>query len=198
VTRVLIEEFPHAPGGHCGSTSMRDLLKFYGHEFTEDMVFGLGAGIDFMYVSGPSIEPPVYIGGRSPELEAYLCQTLGVGMELVTGLDAESGWLAVKELMDSGVPVLVHADVYYLDYLHAKRHFSAHRIVLVGYDDARALHTSRTTTGTRSRSAPSRAWPGRALRRRSPGPPGTPTTASRSRTPWRRSRRLSRSRSPRP
>lgn len=139
MTRVLIEEFPHAPGGHCGSTSMRDLLKFYGHEFTEDMVFGLGAGIDFMYVSGPSIEPPVYIGGRSPELEAYLCQTLGVGMELVTGLDAESGWLAVKELMDSGVPVLVHADVYYLDYLHAKRHFSAHRIVLVGYDDAKDI-----------------------------------------------------------
>lgn len=139
VTRVLIEEFPHAPGGHCGSTSMRDLLKFYGHEFTEDMVFGLGAGIDFMYISNPSLEPPVYIGGRAPELEANLCLRLGIGMELVTGLDPESGWQAVKGMMDAGTPALVHADVYYLDYLRAKRHFSAHRIILVGYDDERGV-----------------------------------------------------------
>jgi hypothetical protein len=139
VTRVLIEEFPHGPGGHCGSTSMRDLLKFYGHEFTEDMVFGLGAGIDFMYVSNRRIEPPVYIGGRSPELEQNFCSRLGVVMELVTGLDERSGWLAVKEMLDTGMPVLVHADVYYLDYLHARRHFSAHRIVLVGYDDEKGV-----------------------------------------------------------
>lgn len=114
---------------------MRDILKFHGHTFTEDMVFGLGSGIDFMYIVSQAFEPPVYIGGRAPELEFNLCRRIGVGIELVTGLDPEAGWLAVKDLMDAGTPVMVHADVYYLDYLRAKRHFSAHRIVLVGYDD---------------------------------------------------------------
>lgn len=118
---------------------MRDLLSFYGHDFTEDMVFGLGSGIDFMYVRLPALEPPVYIGGRVPELERNICERLGVGMEVVSGLDAEEGWLAVKAMIDEGTPVMVHADVYHLDYLKARRHFSAHRIVLVGYDDERGV-----------------------------------------------------------
>src|SRR5450756_3094875 len=49
----FIGEYPHGPGGHCSSTALRDLLKFYGHDFTEDMVFGLGAGIGFIYFSHP-------------------------------------------------------------------------------------------------------------------------------------------------
>jgi hypothetical protein len=139
VSKVLIEEFPHAPGGHCGSTSMRDMLKFYGHEYTEDMVFGLGAGIDFMYISHPALEPPVYIGGRSPNLEENLCLRLGVGMEYIIGLDDDEAWRAVREMLDDGVPAMLHCDVYYLDYLNAKRHFSAHRIILVGYDDEKGV-----------------------------------------------------------
>jgi len=135
VAKVLIEDFPHGPGGHCGTTAMRDMLKFYGHEYSEDMVFGLAAGIDFMYIRHEGIEPPVYIGGRSPDLEQNLCERLGVGMELVTGTAGDEAWLAVKKMLDEGTPAMVHADVYYLDYLRAKRHFSAHRIILVGYDD---------------------------------------------------------------
>jgi hypothetical protein len=138
MTRVLID-FPHAPGGHCGSTAMRDILRFNGFEYTEDMVFGLGSGIDFMYINNPEMDPPVFIGGRAPELEIFLCERLGLGMELVTGLGSEESWLAVKEMMDGGVPAMVHADVYYLDYLRARRHFAAHRIVLVGYDDDRGV-----------------------------------------------------------
>ncbi|MHB8894249.1 MAG: BtrH N-terminal domain-containing protein [Candidatus Geothermincolia bacterium] len=139
MARVLIEEFPHRPGGHCGSTAMRDLLKFYGHDYTEDMVFGLGAGIDFMYINRAAMEPPVYVGGRAPELERNICACLGVGIELVSGLDSDEGWRVVRGLLDEGTPVMVHADVFHLDYLRAKRHFSAHRIVLVGYDDEKGV-----------------------------------------------------------
>jgi len=118
---------------------MRDMLRFYGHEFTEDMVFGLGAGIDFMFYKNEKTFPPVYIGGRTPELERNVCDALGVGMELVTGLEPEAAWDAVKAMMDEGTPAMIHADVYYLDYLRARRHFPAHRIILVGYDTARQV-----------------------------------------------------------
>ena len=136
---VRIEEFPHRPGGHCSSTALRDLLGFYGHHLTEEMVFGLGVGIGFVYYHHPDMEPPVYIGGRVFNLEEHLCKHLGIGMEVVSGLDAGESWLAVKEMLDQGVPVMVHADVYYLDYLRAKRHFSGHRIVLVGYDETKGV-----------------------------------------------------------
>jgi hypothetical protein len=34
---------------------------------------------------------------------------------------------------------MVHADVYHLDYLRARRHFGGHRIVLVGYDEEKGV-----------------------------------------------------------
>lgn len=136
---VLIEEFPHRPGGHCSSTAMRDILKFYGLDLTEDMVFGLGSGIGFIYFRHSEMLPPVYAGGRIYNLEEHLCQHLAIDMEVVAGLDDEAAWLEVKRMMDTGTPVMVHADVYYLDYLRAKRHFSGHRIVLVGYDEEKGV-----------------------------------------------------------
>jgi hypothetical protein len=139
MAKVFIEDYPHGPGGHCSSTALRDLLKFYGHDFTEDMVFGLGVGIGFIYYSHPDMKPPVYIVGRAHNMEEQLCSQLGIGLEVVSGLGPEEGWLAVKRMLDSGIPTMVHADVYYLDYLRAKTHFSAHRIMLVGYDEEKGV-----------------------------------------------------------
>ncbi|MFH1151459.1 MAG: BtrH N-terminal domain-containing protein [Actinomycetota bacterium] len=139
MARVFIEEFPHGPGGHCSSTATRDLLRFYGHDLSEEMTFGLGVGIDFIYGTHPALVPPVYAGGRTRDLEVNLDHNLGLGMEIVSGLDEREGWLAVKQRLDAGIPTMVHADVYHLDYLRAKRHFSAHRVVLVGYDEERGV-----------------------------------------------------------
>lgn len=118
---------------------MRDILEFHGHHITEEMAFGLGSGIGFFYLDKPSMSPPVYVGGRVAELEENFCRNLAVGMEVVPGLDAGDAWLEVKKLLDAGVPTMVLADVYYLDYLRAKKHFSAHRIVLVGYDEEKGV-----------------------------------------------------------
>jgi len=137
--RVFIDEFNHRPGGHCSSTALRDLLDFYGHDLTEEMVFGLGSGIGFTYYHHPDMKPPVYIGGRVFNLEKHLCEHLGIGIDIVSGLGDRESWLAVKEMLDEGIPTMVHADVYHLDYLRAKRHFSGHRIVLVGYDEEKGV-----------------------------------------------------------
>ena len=139
MARVSIERFQHRPGGHCSSTALRDLLNFYGHDYTEDMVFGLGSGLGFIYYHNPAVQPRVYIGGRAFKLEEQLASNLGFGMEVVSGLDAKAGWLEAKQMMDEGLPVMVRTDVHYLDYLRAKVHFSGHRVVLVGYDEERGV-----------------------------------------------------------
>jgi len=136
---AFIDRFDHRPGGHCSSTALRDLLRFYGHEYSEEMVFGLGAGLGFIYYHNPQMRPSVYVGGRAFMLEEQLADNLGFGMEVVSGLDPDEGWAAVKRLMDGGVPVMVRTDVYYLDYLRAKVHFSGHRVVLAGYDDEKGV-----------------------------------------------------------
>ena len=138
MARVLID-YPHKPGGHCGSTAMRDLLEFHGHHITEEMAFGLGAGIGFFYFLGDEMRPPIYVGGRVAELEENFCANLGIKMDVVAGSDEVKGWEHVKALLDAGVPTMVLADVYHLDYLNAKKHFSAHRIMLVGYDEEKGV-----------------------------------------------------------
>jgi len=138
LARVLIE-FPHRPGGHCSSTALRDMLSFYGHELTEEMVFGIGVGLGFVYYKNADMNPPIYVGGRIYNLEEHFTKHLGIDMEVVSGIDEERGWLEVKAMIDSGIPVMVHADVYYLDYLRAKVHFSGHRIVIVGYDEEKEI-----------------------------------------------------------
>lgn len=114
---------------------MRDILGFYGHNLSEEMVFGLGAGIGFLYYNDPSIVPPILLGGRAWNMEEVLCANLGIGLEVVSGLDEEEAWQAVKKLIDDNKPTIVHVDVLHLDYLRAKRPFSQHRILIVGYDD---------------------------------------------------------------
>jgi hypothetical protein len=118
---------------------MRDLLEFHGHRITEEMAFGLGAGIGFFYFLGTEMRPPIYVGGRVAELEENFCANLGIKMEVVAGSDEAKGWEDVKGLLDAGVPTMVLADVYFLDYLNAKKHFSAHRIMLVGYDEEKGV-----------------------------------------------------------
>ncbi len=138
MARVLLS-FPHRPGGHCSSTALRDILRFYGHELTEEMVFGTGVGLGFVYYKNDRMNPPVYIGGRIFNLEEHFTRHFGIEMEVVSGIEDERAWLEVKAMIDSGTPVMVHADVYYLDYLRAKIHFSGHRIVIVGYDEERKI-----------------------------------------------------------
>lgn len=114
---------------------MRDVFEFHGHRFTEEMIFGLGAGLDFIYLTNPEMDPPVYFSGRSDTMEKDLCVNLGVGVEQRFGLSDEEAWEAVKARLDAGEPVMVTADVHYLDYLQVPRRFSGHRIVIAGYDE---------------------------------------------------------------
>lgn len=133
--KKFIKNFPHILGGHCGSSAFRDLLKFYGHNLSEDMVFGLGSGIDFQYVLMPSINPPLYLGGRTGPLEWNLAERLNIDLGFVSGQSSEQSWQAIKEMINQGIPALVLADVYYLDYLRAKVHMTLHRILIIGYGD---------------------------------------------------------------
>ncbi|MBN1289094.1 MAG: BtrH N-terminal domain-containing protein [Actinobacteria bacterium] len=136
---VMVDGFVHRPGGHCGSSAMRDVLRFYGHDLSEEMVFGLGSGIGFLYYEDLSRVPPVYIGGRIMHMENVLCENLGIELEVVSGLAPAEAWAAVREMIDENLPVVVHVDVYDLDYLGAKRHFSQHRIVIAGYDEEKGV-----------------------------------------------------------
>lgn len=137
----IIRDFEHIPGHHCGSTALRDVCHFYGHELSESMCFGLGNGIGFFYVNGDQIgldiSPSRLFGGRTPVLEADFFNNLGIPFDWHE--DDDFPWPDMRQWIDRDVPVLLMCDLKYLGYYNTSTHFSGHVIVLAGYNEGEVL-----------------------------------------------------------
>ncbi len=75
--QTMIEGYRSYPGEHCGSVAMRGLLHHYcGLELPENAVFGLGAGLDSVYLSGPGMDPSAMgdFGGMPANRQAARAQ----------------------------------------------------------------------------------------------------------------------------
>ena len=136
---MIIEDFEHVPGVHCGSVAMADLLRWAGHELAEPMVFGLGSGLGFFYLESDIMSPSRQIMGRSVDLETNVAEVLGLEMREHRERDAEEAWQKVRERLDDGVPVMVQCDLSELPYWDSQTPFNGHRIVLAGYDETEGI-----------------------------------------------------------
>jgi len=135
--RKMVRAFVHRPGFHCLSSSLRDVLEFHGHRFSEDMVFGLDCGLGFVYWSMKRAVPPIFVGGRGSRGIEDVCRILGIKWRKNTTTSAKKAWQAAKELVDKDIPVMLQADMFYLDYWRGKTGHFGHSIVLAGYDEER-------------------------------------------------------------
>ncbi len=136
--RTLIEGYRNLPGEHCGSTAMRNLLFHYcALELTEEEVFGLGSGLDFLLIRNDANDPAVYTFGRSLTMEIDVTDALAVDYREQPEPDDARAWDVVRREIDEGRPTMLSGDAYYLDYRDFRVHFPAHRYVLLGYDDER-------------------------------------------------------------
>ena len=134
----IVKGFVHRPGVHCISSSLRDVFEFQGHKFSEEMVFGLDCGLGFAYWPMKRAVPPIFVGGRGSRGIEDVCRILGIKWERKITTSTKKAWQAVKELVDNDVPVMLQADMFYLDYFGGETgHFGGHMIVLAGYDEKR-------------------------------------------------------------
>jgi hypothetical protein len=127
-------DFDHETGAHCGSTSLRDLSTYYGWGFDEPTCFGLGEGLGFSYLELPE-SPHRAIFGRTGWLERAFFENCGIDHEIHEGEQFAEAWSTIKTRIDGGDPVLIFADLFYLDYYETDTHFAPHSLVVVGYDE---------------------------------------------------------------
>lgn len=140
----MVPGYTHIPGNHCGSTALRNLLGFHGAEISEEMAFGLGAGACFYYVSIEGTSPSRWFNGRTARLEESFAALTGTALELHTFEPGDgASWEAARAEVDTGRPVLLLTDIYYLDHYGSSAHFPGHAVVLAGYD-AEVAHLSDT------------------------------------------------------
>jgi hypothetical protein len=161
--------YVHTPGHHCGSTALRNLLGFHGVELSEEMAFGLGAGASFYYLVLDDASPSRWFNGRTARLEEQFRDLTGAALEMRTFPPGdEEAWEAARAEVDSGRPVLLLTDLYYLDHYGNSAHFPGHAVVLAGYDDEQALlsdtgfeelQTTRLENLSRARHSSHPAYP---------------------------------------
>jgi hypothetical protein len=140
----LRESFAHTKAGHCGSGALRDLLAFHGLDFgagplSEGMVFGLAGGLGFLYLDVPQLRPPVYLVGRTGDMEEDIARHLGVPLDVRETDDPAEGWAWVRDAIDAGRPPMVWADISELEYLRVRMSNTRHDIVIVDYDEDAGL-----------------------------------------------------------
>ena len=165
----FVPGYTHTPGHHCGSTALRNLLAFHGIEISEEMAFGLGAGACFYYVTIEDASPTRWFNGRTARLEESFDELTGAALELRTfDRDDDGAWPAARAEVDSGKPVLLLTDLYYLDHYGNSAHFPGHAVVLAGYDEELAylsdtgfeeLQTTRLESLDKARHSEHPAYP---------------------------------------
>ncbi len=130
---LLVPGFVHQPGRHCGSTALADLMKWGGWPLSEAACFGLGAGLDTIFLSGNEEFPLGSFLGRGADLEDFFFENLGLGRPR-RKLASFAEMLTVIESSLPERPVLLQGDVAALDYYNSPEHFPGHKFLVVGRD----------------------------------------------------------------
>lgn len=133
---TIIEAFSPKGGQHCITNSLKQIFEYYGHPLSEEMLFGIGEGLDFLYINlaaSPMVSGRVQIGA----FEKTLSERLGIGMKVKQQKDYTKALLKTKQMLDAKKPVLCYVDMPYLSYFgfEEMNHFGGHSIVIFGYDD---------------------------------------------------------------
>ncbi|NKY54351.1 BtrH N-terminal domain-containing protein [Nocardia vermiculata] len=121
---------------HCETTALGVLLRHEGLELSEPMLFGLGAGLSFIYWDSKNMDFP-FLGGRVKPflLTENIADRLGLELVVQQTASARRAWSNVRSVLDAGRPVGLQLDSYHLDYFGSKVHFGGHIVAMYGYDD---------------------------------------------------------------
>jgi len=112
-------------------------MCFWGLDWNEALCFGLGQGLGAFYLVNPNMSPSRWFMVRAADLERKFFTSLGIPFEWKQAPDDEIAWRMTKADIDSGLPVLLQTDIYYLDYYDSKTHFNRHAVLLWGYDEGK-------------------------------------------------------------
>lgn len=131
--KKIIDGWVHIPGLHCGSVTLRDVMTYYGYNWSEPMCFGIGGGLGFYYTIREDVSPSHMIFVRGPLMETTFLSIV----------DKERSWEhaekdvidTIKNYINEDIPVIIQTDIYYLEYYNSNTHFPGHIISVWGYDD---------------------------------------------------------------
>lgn len=147
---IAVDRVPTTGGLHCETTALGALLGHAGLTLSEPMLFGLGAGLSFIYWDSKRQGLP-FLGGRVKPfvLTQNLTTRLGVDLHVRETTSAGKAWDQVRASIDGGVPVGLQLDSHDLEYFTSRVHFAGHVVAMYGYDAERAYLVDTAQQGGR-------------------------------------------------
>lgn len=140
-------------GQHCETVATGSLLRSIGIELSEPMLFGLGAGLGFIFINLSSLPLP-FVGGRVKpfELTAALCANLGVECRATETTSKAKAWSSLEQALRAGQPVGLQLDCFHLEYFTKPVHFAGHFVAAYGFDDRDVFVVDTQQQGTTLRA----------------------------------------------
>ncbi|MGF7056798.1 BtrH N-terminal domain-containing protein [Brassicibacter mesophilus] len=134
--KKIVSGFKPSGGKHCITTALKQVFEYYNYSLTEEMIFGIGSGLSFVYVN---LEKSPMISGRIKPFvfEKKLGERLDIEIKCRSSSKYRTVFEKTLKLIDDNNPVLVYVDMPYLDYLNLSEgnHFGGHAVVIFGYDN---------------------------------------------------------------
>lgn len=132
----VVDGFKPSGGKHCITTALKQVFEYYNYPLTEEMIFGIGSGLSFVYIN---LEKAPMVSGRTKpfEFENKLAERLNIHIKCKTNSSYQRVFEKTIRLLDDNNPVLIYVDMPYLDYLNLddNNHFGGHAVVLFGYNN---------------------------------------------------------------
>jgi len=140
--RHIITNFKPLPGSHCVSTCLRQIFFHAGYSLSEEMIFGLAAGLNFFYFEFKFIPHPI-IGGRTRigDFEESLSCNLGITIDIHKTSSSRKAYEEMKKMIVMDLPVIIYVDMNGLSYLALPEnvHFGGHAVVVFGIDEEKGV-----------------------------------------------------------
>jgi len=133
---MIIENFLPKGGNHCITNSLKQIFEFYEYPISEEMLFGLGSGLGFVYVNLASA-PMISCRIKPIEFENNISEIIGIGIKVKKPKNAQIAFEKLKDSISNKNPVMLYVDMPFLNYLNMQDsgHFGGHSIVVFGYDE---------------------------------------------------------------
>jgi hypothetical protein len=125
---------------HCESGTVTALLNHHGLKITEPMVFGIASGIFFAYLKTPSMDFPMFAVRSMPgKLRTKFAERTGVRFRTKRYRNPAKAERELNELIDSGQPVAVQVDFFYMNYFPAwyRIHVNVHFVTVIGREGSK-------------------------------------------------------------
>ena len=135
--------FKHTHHAHCESGVMSSMLRYYGLDISEPMIFGLSNVLNFVYIPFVKIGGMPLVSYRSvpKAIIKNIQKNLNIQMNLETFSSKQKGEERLDELLGQGKIVGAQSSVYWLDYFppEIRFHFNAHNLLIYGKESEEYL-----------------------------------------------------------